>query len=118
GRLRGEGGWLNQNAGNHHRLGFCVAGGLIVEFCFISNKKEIETFMANRREVARAVAQVIIERAGGKTSKDSAQTNHVVHPAETLYSIGKTHNVSVKQLLELNNLTDSEIRVGQVLVVK
>ncbi len=33
----GDGGWKSDTSGQHHRLGFCEAGGLIVEICFISN---------------------------------------------------------------------------------
>lgn len=65
-RLRGARGWLNQNGGQHHRLAFCQAGGVIVELGFISNRAELDQILAKRAEIAEAIAAVIAEHAGRK----------------------------------------------------
>jgi LysM repeat protein len=52
----------------------------------------------------------------------SAQENtirHTVKQGETLYSIARTYKVDVKQIFELNNITDREhkVKLGDVLIV-
>lgn len=57
--LRGDKGWKADNSGQHHRLAFCEAGGLIVEVCFISSKVDMERYVACKQEVASALANVL-----------------------------------------------------------
>lgn len=45
-------------------------------------------------------------------------TIYTVSPGDTLYSISKRFNVSVDELIRLNNLTDNNIKVGMELIVK
>lgn len=42
---------------------------------------------------------------------------HVVKKGETLYSISKKYNLTVEQLKQLNNLSDSTLSIGQLLYV-
>ena len=42
---------------------------------------------------------------------------HVVSKGETLYSISKRYNLTVEQLKQLNNLSDSTLSIGQLLYV-
>jgi LysM repeat protein len=51
---------------------------------------------------------------GVKASSD----NHTVETGETLFSIATKHGITVPQLMQLNNLTSNELRVGQQLRVK
>lgn len=46
------------------------------------------------------------------------QAVYKVEKGDTLYSISKKHNITVKRLQMLNNLNDTTLSVGQVLVVK
>lgn len=49
----------------------------------------------------------------------SGASSHTVDVGQTLYSVARQYNVSVKDLAEWNNFTTSErLQVGQVLVVK
>ncbi|MGC1205250.1 MAG: glucosaminidase domain-containing protein [Flavobacteriaceae bacterium] len=48
----------------------------------------------------------------------SARAVYKVVKGDTLYSISKKHNVTVKELQNLNGLKDNTISIGQVLVVK
>lgn len=48
-----------ENSGQHHRLGFVQAGGMIVELFFISNKNDLAKYDAFKWKAARAVAQVL-----------------------------------------------------------
>lgn len=48
-----------ENAGQHNRLGFVQAGGMIVELFFISNKEDLAKYDAYKWRCARAVANVL-----------------------------------------------------------
>ena len=53
-----------ENAGQHHRLAFVQAGGLIVELFFLSNPNDRRAYAATKWVAARDVANVLIEYAG------------------------------------------------------
>ncbi len=57
--LRGEHGWKAPNAGAHHRLAFCEAGGGIIEVEFISNPEALKNYLSRRVSVAQAIAAVL-----------------------------------------------------------
>ena len=58
-RLRGDEGYRPQNAGQHARLGFVSAGGLVVELEFLSNSARFNILNEKRWLVAKAIAEVI-----------------------------------------------------------
>jgi N-acetylmuramoyl-L-alanine amidase len=51
-----------ENAGQHHRLAFVQAGGVIVELFFLTNPKELKRWRERKWVVARAVAGVLAEQ--------------------------------------------------------
>lgn len=57
--LRGEAGWKPSNGGQHHRLGYCEAGGCVVEVEFITNPEALKNYLARRAVVAQAIAAVL-----------------------------------------------------------
>ena len=60
--IRGaDGGWKSQSSGQHSKLAFCSAGGIIMEAFFISNEDELKKYFANREALFDAIAKVIIE---------------------------------------------------------
>lgn len=59
----GDGGWKPDTSGQHPRLGFCRAGGLIIETCFISNQIETKRLLDNLDAAAAAVASAIAKHA-------------------------------------------------------
>nr|DAE86731.1 MAG TPA: Cell wall hydrolase autolysin [Caudoviricetes sp.] len=59
--LRGDDGWKPEDSGQHKRLAFVSAGGLIVELGFISNFTEMKTLVDKRWLVAKAIAEAIRE---------------------------------------------------------
>lgn len=61
--LRGHLGYRNQSSGQHHRLGFCQAGGLVVEVCFLTNSAELNNYLYHDEDVAGAIAQVLAKAA-------------------------------------------------------
>lgn len=62
-KLRGAGGFKNQNEGQHKRLGFVNAGGLVVELEFLSNPKHFKILQDKRWLVAKAIATVLDKHA-------------------------------------------------------
>lgn len=52
-----------ENAGQHSRLAFVQAGGVIVELLFITNPADLAAYDARKWLAAKAVADVLIERA-------------------------------------------------------
>lgn len=48
-----------ENAGQHHRLAFVQAGGIIVELFFISSPKDLAAYDAKKWLAAKAVAHVL-----------------------------------------------------------
>jgi len=59
--LRGERGFKPDNSGQHHRLAFCEAGGLIVEVCFISNLSDMTAYKQNFNQICRNIADVLAD---------------------------------------------------------
>ncbi|WP_033961029.1 glucosaminidase domain-containing protein [Psychroserpens jangbogonensis] len=51
-------------------------------------------------------------------NKKNNQINHVVIKGDTLYSLSKAYDTTVDELKLLNNLTDNELSIGQVLIIK
>lgn len=58
-RIRGEQGWKSDSSGQHHRLAFCEAGGLIVEVCFISNRSDMLAYEKHFDAICEGVAYVL-----------------------------------------------------------
>lgn len=58
-KLRGDKGYAADNSGAHTRLGFCEAGGLIVEICFITNLEDMKAYQANFVQIAQNLANVL-----------------------------------------------------------
>lgn len=59
--LRGDKGWKPEDAGQHKRLGFVSAGGLIVELEFVSNFAAMNELNTKRWVVAKAIAETILK---------------------------------------------------------
>lgn len=53
----------DENSGQHSRLGFVQAGGLILELFFISNASDLQSYHGNKAVMARDVAAVLIDHA-------------------------------------------------------
>ncbi len=61
--LRGVLGWKLPSSGQHPRLGFCLAGGAILEVCFMNNSAELNKYLFNDEAVAVAIAKVLATAA-------------------------------------------------------
>ena len=63
--LRGDKGYQPEGAGQHSRLGFVRAGGLIIEVEFISNDDFINNYLSVKWLVAKSIAKVLKAEAEG-----------------------------------------------------
>lgn len=61
--IRGNKGWKDPSSGQHHRLGFCDAGGIVLEVCFISNPQDMNWYVTRKLQVAESVAKAIYKIA-------------------------------------------------------
>ncbi|MES2533328.1 MAG: N-acetylmuramoyl-L-alanine amidase [Pseudomonadota bacterium] len=52
-----------ENAGQHHRLGFVQAGGVIVELFFISNPADVKAYKDRKQALGLAIAEVLADAA-------------------------------------------------------
>lgn len=117
-RTRGtDGGYKADNSGQHHRLGFCEAGGVIIEVCFISNKEDLTRFLMSREQVAQGIADALADEAGGQPAQP-ASAFHTVQSGETLFSIARKYSVDVVEVKKMNGLQSDLIQVGQRLRIK
>ena len=57
--LRGDGGWKSESSGQHRRLWYVQAGGIVLELEFITNKKRMKTLYDKFWVVSKAIAEVL-----------------------------------------------------------
>lgn len=50
-----------ENAGQHHRLAFVQAGGMIVELFFITNKDDVDRYNGSKWLLGKAIAEVLAQ---------------------------------------------------------
>ncbi|MFV2030615.1 N-acetylmuramoyl-L-alanine amidase [Neisseria sp. S1] len=58
-RLRGDGGYKPDDAGQHSRLAYAQSGGIVFEPFFISNDADLALFKAKKWVICRAIADAI-----------------------------------------------------------
>lgn len=63
-KLRGDGGYKPDNAGQHSRLAYAQHGGIIFEPFFISNDADLATWKQRKWPICRAIAAAIAAEAG------------------------------------------------------
>lgn len=84
---------------------------LLLEVCFVSNKNDSTKYKRNFNKVCNAIAKEIALYLDYTKKKGNT---HIVVKGDTLYSIAKNNNVTLKHLLSLNKLDGNSIlKVGQ-----
>ena len=63
-KLRGDGGFKPDNAGQHSRLAYAQAGGIVFEPVFISNDADLKLFKERKWAICRAIATAIAMEVG------------------------------------------------------
>jgi len=103
---------------------------ILLEVCFVSSKKDSDSYKKNFEKLAQAIAKVIADYAGidqegkndsNKPGSESAHVDEVYHKVqkgETLYAIATKHRLSVDKLKSMNKLNSNVIQPGDKLQVK
>lgn len=60
-KVRGDAGFIDPSKSHRGKLGWCDAGGIIVETFFISNQKSYNMYISKKQEVVDAIVNVINE---------------------------------------------------------
>ena len=115
---RGDQGWKAANSGQHPRLGFCEAGGLIVEVAFISSKSDMDSYHANFDKMCLAIADAISPAQEPAIETPTTHEFHTVVTGDTLWGIASKYGLSVAGLKKLNGLTNDRIDKDQKLRVR
>ena len=63
-KLRGDGGFKPDNAGQHSRLAYAQNGGIVFEPFFISNDADLKLFKERKWIICRAVADAVARELG------------------------------------------------------
>ena len=63
-KLRGDGGFKPDNAGQHSRLAYAQNGGIVFEPFFISNDADLKLFKERKWAICRAIATAIAMEVG------------------------------------------------------
>ena len=63
-KLRGDGGFKPDNAGQHSRLAYAQAGGIVFEPFFISNDADLKLFKERKWAICRAISTAIAMEVG------------------------------------------------------
>ncbi len=58
------------------------------------------------------------EKADATKIEEEVANYHEVKPGETFYSLSKKYNISVKDLIRINNKSDASIQIGEKLKIK
>ena len=59
-KLRGDVGFIDPTQSARGKLGWCDAGGVILETFFISNPKSVAAYQAKKQEVVSAIVEVLL----------------------------------------------------------
>lgn len=114
-KLRGENGWKSDKSGQHHRLAFCEAGGLIVEVCFISNTSDMKAYQQGKTEVIKYLVNAIAPSAHPQETTPDGEVSdprsfYVVQPTDTLWRIAGMFHTTVSALKTANpHITDPDV---------
>ncbi len=101
---------VKTEADSHHgRLGWMRLTGenILIEMCFITNKKDMESYQANKIILAKEMAYILVE--DGKT--------YTVVPGDTLSRIAVVNKTTISKIMADNNLKTYTILAGQKLKI-
>lgn len=106
----------------HKRLGWMRLTGhnVLLEVCFLTNQGDMNAYEENKNILAHSVALDIHLASVIKTDIDDYEKPNGVHTVvsgDTLSGIGVRYDRSVLELMEMNDMMDTTIYIGQDLYV-
>ena len=92
---------------------------LLIEYGFIDNANDRRKLEENLTDYAEAVVRAVANYTGTTyiPPGGTAQNTYTVKAGDTLYSIAQRFGLTVNELKSINNLTNNNLRVGQVLFI-
>ncbi len=78
----------------------------------IVKEAEVKTTLNEREE--SITTKVSTENA----IENTEDVKHTIQPGETMYSLAKKYQVSLKQLMEWNEKTDYNVSLGEIIIIK
>ena len=91
---------------------------VIVEYGFLdSSGDDVEQLKNNYENYAEAVVRAIVDYVGGTYIPIAGSGYYVVKKGDSLWSIAKAYDTTVKELQTLNNLSSTSLSIGQTLKV-
>ena len=98
------------------------AESVLVEYGFIDNTKDAYKLQNNLDNLVEGAVKAIAEYLGVPYTKPGITVNdqdtYTVKKGDTLYSISKNQNIPIDTIIKLNNLTSSNLEIGQQLNLK
>ena len=98
------------------------AESVLVEYGFIDNTKDAYKLQNNLDSLVEGAVKAIAEYLGVPYTKPGITVNdqdtYTVKKGDTLYSISKNQNIPIDTIIKLNNLTSSNLEIGQQLKLK
>lgn len=98
------------------------AESVLVEYGFIDNTKDAYKLRNNLDDLVEGAVKAIAEYLGVPYTKPgstvTSEDTYTVKKGDTLYSISKKQNIPIDTIIKLNNLTSSNLQVGQQLKLK
>jgi len=100
-----------------------LRGAVTVSTTFIKRKQRLAELRKkkmsarNKKLATAAIAGAFMAVAFMTTKVEACSTSYTVRKNDTLYSLSKKYNISIKQLMEVNGLTSEKIKAGQQLLV-
>jgi LysM repeat protein len=77
------------------------------------NQLESTTLVLGQKLIINKEDEINIDSSTNYENK-----THLVAAGDTLFNISKRYNLTLEQLKQLNNLTDNNISLGQILKIK
>lgn len=87
----------------------------LLEVCFISNPKEMNTLKNNLDAIARDIVQAV---TGSVKTPVASNNVYKVKNGDTLWGIAQRHSTTVLKLKTLNNIKSDVINIGQKIKTK
>jgi LysM repeat protein len=119
--LRGDKGVKTELESHHKKLGWMSLKGenVLMELCFISNAKDMSSFIANEDILAQKVAEILYNFSKNiipnEPLKNYQSVVYTVRSGDTLGRIAQMFKTDVTTIQKKNNLTSDLIHVGQQL---
>ena len=122
GNFKGLKGVKSEADSQHKKLGFMRLNGetILIEMCFISSKSDMDKYQANKKVLAKRLANVICEYSCVISNEivNTPSKTHKVVKGDSLSKIASAYKTSVSNIKTLNNLKTDVIVIGQILKIK